>query len=232
MGVVEFTVDSRDRDANEYQEPNEYSLRLPIAYKNVQSVEINRLYIPQTQHRMDNHNNRLYYKLKDQGDIVSISMGTYNNDSTSDFKSLLNSKVDTSLFNFLLVDGHIRIINTYSTDITFYFSKSKTIGHLIGIPYDCTIQSGENITSPHKIIFQQEPYVMININGYSHIDDIDMKSSLFKHVFTDNYQPRQVKTFHPAINIQRLHITFTNYNTEPYNFHGHNHTFNVRIKYV
>ena len=72
MGVAEFRVDSRDRDTIEYKEPNEYSLRLPIAYKNVQSVEINRLYIPQTQHIMDTHNNMLYYKLEGQNDIVHI----------------------------------------------------------------------------------------------------------------------------------------------------------------
>ena len=63
------------------------------------------------------------------------------------------------------------------------------------------------------------------------MENIQNDSLFHKHLFGKQHQHRQIKEFTPVLGkLSFLDVSFYNFNNVPYNFHGFNHTFNLRIK--
>ena len=225
MKITDLCIDSRNRDVNMYNSPNKYIVQLPIVYKDVYSIEIHRMHIPQTQWIIDDHNNIFYYKVENKEDSICITCDKIN------LLYQLNKSFDPSLLTFSQTNGHLSIHNNYKSDIICLFSKKQSIGNVLGIPYDITIKAGSTFMCPEKMCFQHEPCVFICLNGYSNMENVQNDSLFHKHLFGKQHQSRQIKEFTPELGkLSFLDISFYNFNNVPYNFHGFNHTFNLRIK--
>lgn len=133
---------------------------------------------------------------------------------------------------FSLTHGLVSIHNNFQYDVTFLFSNKDSIGYILGIQKDIIIKSGSVYTSNNVVVLQKESYVYFNINDYTSMDNIQNKSILYKHIFNKNNEPRQIKQFTPPIGkLYKIDVSFLNQNDIPYNFHGYNHSFNLRIKH-
>ena len=231
MTTFDILIDSQYRNKNVYHEPNKYSIELPITYKNVQSIEVHRVYIPQTQYILDNHNNNLTYKYK-SNEKHTIQIPVMKNIKTkNDIINLLNRQFDPMYIYFKYEKNKIHIYNNFSEDVEFYFSEHKSIGKLLGFTYDIKINKNEVIEADNDITLQHDPYVNLNINKYENITNIHNFPILYKHIFNKQNEPRQVKQFSPPIGkLFKLDISFTNIHNILYNFNGFDHTFNLRIK--
>ena len=229
MESIEISIDSRFRDTNKYHNPNFYSIDLPSTYKNVHSIEILRKSIPQTQYVLDEYNNILYYQFENEN-VIKKHIQPSNNIHT--ILNALNHNIDPCLFSFSIENGKIVIFNNTVKKLTFLFSKEKSLGHLLSFPYDITLEGCSSITAHNQITFQKEPYVYININGYENMENVKHQSFFHKHLFNKEYDSKQVFYCKPILGkLYKLDISFLNYNNCLYNFHGYNHSFNVKIKY-
>jgi len=229
MESVEISIDSKFRDSNKHPNPNYYSIDLPSTYKNVYSIEILRAEIPQTQYIIDDFNNILYYKIENENVITKVLKSCNN---VSNLLHTLNENVDPSIFSFSIENGKIVIFNNSSKQIKFLFSYERSIGHILSIPYDITLQGCSSMTAQNTIVFQKEPYLYININEYSNIENLKHQTFFHKHSFSKDRESKQVFYCKPILGkLYKLNISFLNYNNCLYNFHGYNHSFNIRIKY-
>lgn len=230
MNVTEFSIDSRDRDCNKYPNPNMYSLELPTTYKNVYSIEVMKTFIPQSQYVVDNHNNKIHYQYENN-DLNCVSIIPCQ-DKIVELVYNINAELNPVYISMTVNKNKITIHNNYSESVTLFFSHRYSIGHVIGFSSDLVLEPGTSRTSDNPIIFQNEPSVFMNINGYSHIDNMDNISVLYKHIFNKQNEQKHKKEFTPPIGkLFKVDISFHNYNNTLYNFHGYNHTFNLRLKY-
>lgn len=231
MGVTDIIIDSRNRDTNVYNDPNLYVVNLPVVYKDVYSLEIHRVYIPQSQYDIDNHNNKIYYQYSNTPVQVKSVQPIYN----ANIKQLLhylNSLFDPIYLSFTIDEHKISIHNNFDTTLLLFFSKNDSIGNVLGISHDIEILPGDTYKSKHQVVFQKEPYVLMDINGYSNMDNTENKSISYKHLFHKQHEARQIIEFTPPIGkLFNLQVSFCNFNNTLYNFNGYNHTFNVRIKH-
>lgn len=86
-----FFVDSKNRDKEKWETPQEYVVTFGTPFRNVYSLEILDASIPRTQYNIDTHNNTLVYKLDkeysdaefDEGgyEQIEIPIGDYNEES-------------------------------------------------------------------------------------------------------------------------------------------------------
>lgn len=229
MTVTEFSIDSRERDTNKYPDSNIYSIDLPTTYKNVYSIEIIKTHIPQSQYVIDIHNNKIYYQYENN-DLHCIHISPCQD--VHELLRNLNTKFDPMYISFTIYNNILTIHNNHSQDVMFYFHHHDSIGHVLGFPGDTSLKGNSSKTSKNPVVFQKEPSVFMNVNGYSHIDNLDNASIFYKHIFNKQNDQRHRKEFAPSIGkLFKLDISFHNYNNCLYDFHGYNHTFNIRLKY-
>lgn len=230
MVVSEITIDSRDRDTNVYPHPNAYSLTLPFVYKDVYSLEIHRIHIPQSQWVVDTHNNILSFQYENEGIQTLIIPPCHANPQL--LLKHLNQNLDPMYIFFTLHDGIFTIHNNFSKNATMQFSKPKSIGHILGFSSDVLLKPGEFVSSENEVVFQNESHVFVNLNNFENMTNINNSSFLHKHLFSNQHTQRQIKEFYPVIGkLFKLDISLSNYNNVLYNCHGYNHTFNLRIKH-
>ena len=168
MPTVDFCVDSKNRNTNEFPNPNMYSIDLPTTYKDVYSIEIHRCHIPQSQYQVDKHNNKLYYKYENSV-MNCISLAPCH--SINMFINELRNIIDPVYFSLTPSQNRVTIQNNFRDSVTFYFSKHDSIGHVLGFPSDIHIESGQKKDSYSSIAFQMEPCVFMDINGLSNIEN-------------------------------------------------------------
>lgn len=229
MVVTDISIDSRNRDTSKYPYPNKYSLELPVVYKDVYSIEIHRVYIPQSQYEIDKHNNKIHYGYG--GNLTMLEVQPCGGNLQTLCHNL-NINLNPQYIAFTIHKGIVTIHNNHSEILTLYFGRQESIGHIIGFPKDIDILPGESITAEDHVSFQKEPYVFLNINEYTNMDNIENKSVLYKHIFNKQHDTRQIKEFAPNIGkLFKLDVSILNYNNVLYNFHGYNHTFNIKIKH-
>lgn len=228
MSTIDFCVDSKNRNTNEFPNPNMYSIDLPTTYKGVHSIEIHRCHIPQSQYEIDVHNNKLYYQFANST-LNCISIAPCN--TIQSFINVIRNAINPAHISFTFYKKRVIIHNNFCLNVKFHFSKHDSIGHVLGFPADIEIEHGGEMTGYSPIAFQKEPCVFMTMNGLSNIENPHNKSIIYKHNFNKFYEHRQIKECTPVIGkLFRLDIAFTNYNDELYNFNGYNHTFNIRIK--
>ena len=231
MQTFDLLIDSQYRNKNVYHEPNKYTIELPITYKNVQSIEVHRVYIPQTQYILDNHNNNFVYKYENS-EIKNIQFPIMKNiKNVQNILNICNTQFDPMYLHLQYKNNKIHIYNNFSEDVEIYFSKETSIGKLLGFTYDIKINKNDFVVADNDMTLQHDPYVNININKYENITHIHNYPLLYKHIFNKQNEPRQLKQFTPPIGkLFKLDISFTNIYNTLYNFHGFDHTFNLRIK--
>ena len=189
------------------------------------------MYIPQTQYILDNHNNILTYKYENNEKHQIFIPTTKNIKNKNNIISLLNTQFDPMYIYFKYENNKIHIYNNFSEDVEFYFSEDKSIGKLLGFTYDIKIPKNDINVADNGITLQHDPYVNININKYENITNVNNFPVLYKHIFNKQNEPRQIKQFTPPIGkLFKLDVSFTNIHNTLYNFHGYDHTFNLRIK--
>lgn len=91
-----FYIDSAKRNRNAYPHPNHYQVQFNTPLRNVYSIQVLDASIPRTHYNVDNHNNRLYYRMLGTEYYVDLDIGDY---TSQQLVSSLNEKLnDNSIY--------------------------------------------------------------------------------------------------------------------------------------
>ena len=157
VNIINFIVDSRDRDHSVYPDSNSYVVYFPESYRDVLSVELLSIDVPKTQYNVHSNNNILHLiaGADDNATVsVTIPVGEYNiTDLLNTIKTSLNANggaggatydvtVDASTRRvtikqtanataaFKLITGEIK--PSYGNSTTHVGYKTSTIAKILG----------------------------------------------------------------------------------------------------
>ena len=95
INVINFLVDSRDRDYSTYPNPNNYVVYFPESYRDVLSIELLSIDVPKTQYNVHSGNNILHLIAGADDNAttqITVPVGEYNiTDLLTEIKTTLNA---------------------------------------------------------------------------------------------------------------------------------------------
>ncbi len=134
-----FIIDSRFRDFNLFDNPGKYVYPIPQYFRDVVSAELIEAKIPNTFYNIYEGNNKLYYMSVDNNTKIDLSdINTFNKlikkievtpgkyRTILDVITILNNKIDTSLFEFKIYNTNRIQIDFKNKDnlIIIFFQKN------------------------------------------------------------------------------------------------------------
>jgi len=251
-------IDSRDRNNNDYPDPNNYQIDLNQDYKEILEVKLVSSNIPKSQYLINSNNNSLSFIDSNQNTYdILIPIGNYtineliiqiqnsmNSSGTSDsFNVTLNSSTNkitiNSVSNFeLLFDGGLEKYN--NTERTIY--KENSIGKTIGF-LPSNLSGSNTYTSQNQYNLHGPTYILLHIDEFFNIDGIknsiqnsfakiplDTNQNEYKFFKNSNDYDVVTQFSPPLAKLSQLNVRFLNYNNSLYDFGGLDHSFLLKIK--
>lgn len=140
-----FVVDSHDRNKLLYPNPNNYSINIPTAYRDVISIQLVKAYIPNTDYFINDSANKFMFQELESSEPICITIpsGDYTPQSLQDIlKSLMNAgseianDTDIDVYNVIIdcVTGKFIITSNFGNGL--YSNPEDVIFKIIF--EDCT----------------------------------------------------------------------------------------------
>ena len=251
-------IDSRDRNQNDYPNPNNYQIDLIEEYKDILSISLISSNIPKSQYLINSNNNKLNFIDSNSNEYeIQIPIGNYTIDElTTQITNSLNSTPSSDVYtvssdsktnkitistgsNFqLLFNGGTENYN--NTTRTIY--KENSIGKLLG--FLTTDLSGSNsYTSQNQYNLNGPTYILLHIDDLENLNGIknsiidsyakiplDTNQNEYKF-FKEHNDYNVITEFTPPLSkLAQLNIRFLNYDNTEYDFGGLEHSFLLKIK--
>lgn len=178
-----LSVDSRDRDYNNYPFSNKYKIKLPVEYKNVVTVKLKGIELPMS-----------YYVFSAAYENTTIRVCIYNSAGTS-IESSANITIPDGNYNILLLEDTLKALLETSfpiyiftvtidpislqllisnnvgrqlgIDTTVYAKNTSTgwgLGYYLGFNKNVLYKS-DNIRSPNMVLLNPYNYMLLDLNS-------------------------------------------------------------------
>ena len=258
--VYDLIIDSKDRNYDNYPEPNNYIIDLNTIYKDIISIELISTIVPRSQYIINNSNNTIHFNEGGDDLVATITEGNY---TISTLMSALKTAMElvggltyTFTENTLTNKITISASGTYSLlfnggtetylDSTRTVYKENSIGSILG--YKRTDLSGStSYTGQNQYNINGENYLLMEIKDLENLNGsvvgntignnfckiiLNVENNENKY-FTNLQDYLCKKYFDPLLHkLSQLNIKFYTYNGSLYDFNGLEHSLHFRIKCI
>lgn len=251
-------IDSRDRNQNDYPNPNDYQIDLNDNYRELLEVKLISSNVPKSQYLINNNNNKLtFIDSNNITHIIQIPIGNYNiTELVSQIQTSMNNvgASDTYTVSVNLKTNKITINTTSNFQLIFngglekYNNSERTIynqnsiGKLLGfLPTD--LSGANNYTSQNQYDLNGPTYILLHIDEFFNIEGInssiqnsfakiplDTDQNTYKFFKQSNDYNVETLFSPPLAKLSQLNIRFLNYDGSLYDFGGLEHSFLIKIK--
>lgn len=238
-----LVIDSRIRDINLYPNPNNYVINFDDDITDITTAKLIYIQIPTpfTNYIVNQYFNTI--AIVYNGVIYTITL--VNGDYTiSTLMIQLQSAFDIVLGSNAIIVSLNTNQNTYtftsSLPFTFNFqNKTNHIATLLGfnpnINYTALHPLSYVLTSPYKINLTYNNYIIMNIDQFDILKSLNSNLDRSFAVISPQYNtlniidnPSYIKYFSPPIpKLSKLHIYFTDFFGNPYDFQNQDHHFEI-----
>ena len=253
-----LVVDSRDRNTDEYPDPQDYIISLERDYKDVISVELISANIPKTQYLINNSNNKLYFDDGTGTVTATIPIGNYTiSELTAEIKTQMDAASGSKTYTVTSNSKTNKItiaVNSGTYSLIFnggeenYENSSRTkyvdssIGPIIGFSRS-DLSGSATYTGQNQYDLNGPTYVLLWIKEFEQLKGVhnssvtdsfakivlDTDISSYKYFKSQNDYIAK-KNFRPLKGrLSRLNIKFYNYDGSEYDFGGLNHTLYFKL---
>lgn len=246
-------IDSRERDAVMYPNPNNYRFVLYKEFHNVVSIELITAEIPTSQYTINNSNNTIYFQ---EDNTINYTTAVLSNGNY--LLTELKTAIETAMNNASTTGAIFAVdITTYerqnklsiSSDIggtatlfNLLFTLDNNIGVVLG--FSQTDLSGASMYIGDKIInLSGEQYILLKLDNIKNIQGknryvqdtfakISLNTTEANRFFSTNGDYSAIKNFpNPVSSIAYFDISFWSF-IGPYDFNGVDHSFTLKVSYI
>ena len=239
MRTTDLTIDSRYRDISAHPHTDKYDIslkKLADPVKNIHSIEIIDIYIPETQRLIDKHNNIITVNQTD----YTLTPKDYTDSDTliDDIHTLLGEPIIVTMSS---TDGKVCISQTPGQSVSVSVSFKGDLHNILGLSKSTIqVQTDASVYGTRPVNILKTPYVFIGLENV-HFDERQLVSPIsneyFGKYFFPDFLPRnmskQIRVFDRNDGIRaldRLRISILNPDNSLYLTHDTEHTFTLRIK--
>jgi hypothetical protein len=232
---IRVIIDSRDRNINNYNEPNKYTISLDTPINDVVSLQLVDYYVPFSRSLINNTNKTLKYST-DNGTTtktIDLTEGEYSGaDLATELKSKLGSDINTVTYSS---NTEKITFNTNNNNFILKFSDNdkNNLYSVLGFSIADYTSSNLTIISPYIVNLDIDNYIIMHLeNAITNISNNDTINKSFAIIKTQ-ILPDEVliKNFNPPLNnFSKFIIEFNDYYGNLYQFNGKEHRLEFIIE--
>lgn len=235
-----IVIDSKDRDQNQYENPNDYTIVLDDDINDVVSAQLVSADVPFTSYMINENFNKLYVTIGGNTYSIILTFGDY---TTSTLASHMESMLNALLAgNFSVSYDSIKDNFRFRSKVVFslvFQGVTNPLNSLLGFKqqtYTSTVSSEQDafvnvIQSPYRKNTDYNKYIYLVIEQFDlnkgNAKPINKSYAALTEQYTQlsiNDRPKIVKYFSPSIpRLSKLKISFYDRYGNKYDFQNQDH---------
>ena len=235
-----IVIDSKDRDQNQYENPNDYTIVLDDDINDVVSAQLVSADVPFTSYMINENFNKLYVTIGGNTYTIILTIGDY---TTSTLASHMESMLNALLAgNFSVSYDSIKDNFRFRSKVVFslvFQGVTNPLNSLLGFKqqtYTSTVSSEQDafvnvIQSPYRKNTDYNKYIYLVIEQFDlnkgNAKPINKSYAALTEQYTQlsiNDRPKIVKYFSPSIpRLSKLKISFYDRYGNKYDFQNQDH---------
>lgn len=229
-------IDSRDRDITKYPSPNNYYIELNQEIEEVITGEVILMDVPLCNYIINEFNNSFIIKYNDILQNVEIPIGNYNGTELAFLlKNTLSPLTDNGL-DVLYSSNLNKLI--FNNTVFQFVNVPIPVALLLGLDPNST-ETNAPLTLPNMLNLNVNNYIILSIDMFSinaSSNTVIDRTTALVHKQDSLITYRGLlknikKKFNPIIGrLTRLHISFTDYYGNPYNFRNIDHRIEIMFE--
>lgn len=235
-----IVIDSKDRDQNQYENPNDYTIVLDDDINDVVSAQLVSADVPFTSYMINENFNKLYVTIGGNTYTITLTIGDYTTSTlASHMESMLNALLAS---NFSVSYDSIKDNFRFRSKVVFslvFQGVTNPLNSLLGFKqqtYTSTVSSEQDafvnvIQSPYRKNTDYNKYIYLVIEQFDlnkgNAKPINKSYAALTEQYTQlsiNDRPKIVKYFAPSIpRLSKLKISFYDRYGNKYDFQNQDH---------